>query len=60
LAELPSIEQQVADMLAVLDTAGSERAAVVANGPGGSLAIFFAATYRSGPLRSCSTGALHG
>jgi class 3 adenylate cyclase len=44
-AELPSLEQQAADMLAVLDTAGSERAALVANGHGGLLAIFFAATY---------------
>jgi class 3 adenylate cyclase len=51
LAELPSLEQQAADMLAVLDAVGSERAAVVANGPGGSLAIFFAATY---PKRTSS------
>jgi class 3 adenylate cyclase len=45
LSELPSLEQQVAEMLTVLDAAGSERAALVANGHGGSLAIFFAATY---------------
>jgi class 3 adenylate cyclase len=45
LAELPSLEQQAADMLAVLDAAGSERAAVVANGHGGTLAMFFAAIY---------------
>jgi class 3 adenylate cyclase len=32
-------------MLAVLDAAGSERAAVVANGTGGLWAIFFAASY---------------
>jgi pimeloyl-ACP methyl ester carboxylesterase len=51
LAELPSLEQQAADMLAVLDAAGSERAAVVANGNSGFLAIFFAATY---PKRSAA------
>ena len=45
LAELPSLEQQAVEMLAVLDAAGSERAAVVANGNSGILAIFFAATY---------------
>ena len=45
LAELPSLEQQAGEMLAVLDAAGSERAAVVANGISGLLAIFFAATY---------------
>ena len=45
LAELPSLEQQAGEMLAVLDAAGSERAAVVANGHPGHLAIFFAATY---------------
>ena len=32
-------------MLAVLDTAGAERAAVVANSVSGLLAIFFAASY---------------
>ena len=51
LAELPSLEQQAAEMLAVLNAAGSERAALVANGNGGPLAIFFAATY---PLRISS------
>jgi pimeloyl-ACP methyl ester carboxylesterase len=45
LAELPSLEQQAADMLAVLDAAGCERPALVANQYGGLLAIFFAATY---------------
>ena len=45
LSELPSLEQQAAEMLAVLDAAGSECAALVANNHGGSLAIFFAATY---------------
>jgi class 3 adenylate cyclase len=45
LAELPSLEQQAAEMLAVLDAAGSERPALVANQYGGLLAMFFVATY---------------
>jgi pimeloyl-ACP methyl ester carboxylesterase len=44
-AELPSLEQQAADMLAVLNAAGAERPALVANQYGGLLAMFFAATY---------------
>ena len=51
LGDLPSLEQQADDMLAVLDATGSERAAVVANGTGGTLAIFFAATH---PTRTSS------
>jgi class 3 adenylate cyclase len=45
LAELPSLEEHAADMLAVLDAVGSERPSLVANGGGGLLAAFFAATY---------------
>jgi class 3 adenylate cyclase len=44
-AEHPSLESRAKEMLAVLDAAGSERPAVVANGTGGLWAIFFAATY---------------
>jgi class 3 adenylate cyclase len=45
LSEQPSLEEQAKDMLAVLDAAGAERAAVVANSVSGLLAIFFAASY---------------
>ena len=45
LSEQLSLEGQAKDMLAVLDAAGAERAAVVANSGSGLLAIFFAATY---------------
>jgi class 3 adenylate cyclase len=45
LAELPSLEQQAGEMLAVLDAAGSQRPALVANQFGGLLGLFFAATY---------------
>jgi class 3 adenylate cyclase len=45
LGEVPSLEEQAGQLLAVLDAAGSTRAAVVANGGGGLPAIFFAASY---------------
>jgi len=45
LSEQPSLEVQAKDMLAVLDAAGAERAAMVANNVSGLLAIFFAASY---------------
>jgi class 3 adenylate cyclase len=44
-SELPSLEQQANEMLAVLDSAGSERAAILGNETGGLVAIFFAASY---------------
>jgi class 3 adenylate cyclase len=44
-AELPSVEQWMADVPAVLDAAGSERAAVIANIGGGIMAIAFAAAH---------------
>ena len=47
----PTLEDQAKGMLTVLDTVGSEKAAVLANGVGGLLAIFFAATY---PNRTAS------
>jgi class 3 adenylate cyclase len=45
LSEPLSLEEQAKEMLAVLDAAGTERAAVVANTVSGLLAIFFAASY---------------
>ncbi len=45
LTEQLSLELQAKDMVAVLDAAGVERAAVVANGASGLLAIFFAASH---------------
>ena len=44
-AEEPTVEDGTKQMLTVLDAAGSERAAVVANGIGGLFALFFAASY---------------
>jgi class 3 adenylate cyclase len=44
-SEQPTLEERAKEMLAVLDAVGSERTAVVANGVGGLLATFFAASY---------------
>ncbi len=51
LSERPTLEGQAKDLLAALDAAGAERAAVVANSGSGLLAIFFAASY---PNRTAS------
>jgi class 3 adenylate cyclase len=45
LSEQRSLEEQATGALAVLDAAGSERAALVANAGAGLLAIFLAASY---------------
>ena len=45
VAALPSLETQVEDVLAVLDAAGSERAAVLGTNEGGPLAMLLAATH---------------
>jgi class 3 adenylate cyclase len=45
LAELPSLEEWADDVLTVMDDVASERAAVVAVGQGGPMAMVFAATH---------------
>jgi class 3 adenylate cyclase len=44
-AELPSLEERMDDLRAVMDAAGSERAAVFGFSEGGNLSTLFAATY---------------
>jgi len=44
-AALPTLEDRMDDMRAVLDAAGSERAAIFGASEGGSMAVVFAATY---------------
>jgi pimeloyl-ACP methyl ester carboxylesterase len=44
-SELPSLEERVDDVIAVLDAAGSDRAAVIGHSEGGNLAVLFAATH---------------
>ena len=45
VSDPPALEEQMDDILAVLDAAGSERAAVYALLEGGALAALFAATH---------------
>ncbi len=45
VARAPTLEEQIDDVVAVMDAAGSERAAVFAMLEGGAMAILFAATH---------------
>jgi pimeloyl-ACP methyl ester carboxylesterase/class 3 adenylate cyclase len=45
ITELPTLEQRMDDMRAVMDAVGSERAVLMGVSEGSSLAILFAATY---------------
>jgi len=54
--ELPTLEERMDDVLAVLEAAGSERAAVLGHSEGGSLAVLYAATYPERVLALATTG----
>jgi pimeloyl-ACP methyl ester carboxylesterase len=54
--ELPSLEERMDDVLAVLEAAGSERAAVMGHSEGGSLAVLYAATYPDRVVALVTTG----
>ena len=59
----PTLEEQMDDVLAVMDAAGSERAAIVGTLEGGPMAAMFAATHpdrveRARPLRHLRPGHL--
>jgi pimeloyl-ACP methyl ester carboxylesterase len=43
--ELPTLEERTEDVVAVLDAAGSQRAALLSHSEGGTLAVLFAATH---------------
>lgn len=45
VAEMPTLEQRMADVRAVMDATGSERAALLGVSEGGPMSILFAATY---------------
>ena len=47
VSELPTLEDRMDDLRAVMDAAGSERAVVVGVSEGGPMAMLFAATYPS-------------
>ena len=42
---LPTLDQRMDDVRAVLEAAGSQRAAIVAASEGGNMSVLFAATY---------------
>jgi class 3 adenylate cyclase len=44
-SELPTLEQRIDDVRAVMDAAGSERAALFGSSEGGNMSVLFAATY---------------
>jgi pimeloyl-ACP methyl ester carboxylesterase/class 3 adenylate cyclase len=57
VSALPSLEQRMDDVRAVMDAAGSERAAILGISEGGPMAMVFAATYpdRVSALVLCAT-----
>ena len=57
VAGAPTLEEQMDDVVAVMDAAGSERAAVFARLEGGAMAALFAATH---PERDAGARALRG
>lgn len=55
-SELPTLEERMDDVLAVLEAAGSERAAVLGHSEGGSLAVLYAASYPERVVALATTG----
>ena len=45
IADLPTLEERMDDLRAVMDAAGSERAALLGHSEGGVMSVLFAATY---------------
>ncbi|MGB7805698.1 MAG: adenylate/guanylate cyclase domain-containing protein [Actinomycetota bacterium] len=45
IADLPTLEERMDDLRAVMDAAGSERAAIFGHSEGGVMSVLFAATY---------------
>src|SRR5829696_8020096 len=45
ISELPTLEQRMDDIRAVMDAVGSERAALYGSSEGGPMSLLFAATY---------------
>jgi class 3 adenylate cyclase len=55
-SELPTLEQRMDDVRAVLDAVGSERAAVFGASEGGNMSMLFAATYPDRTIALCTFG----
>ena len=56
--QLPILEERIGDVRAVMDAAGSERAALFGVSEGGAMSALFAASIPSGHSRSSSTARL--
>ena len=56
IEQLPTLEERLEDVIAVLDAAGSERAALLGHSEGGNLALLFAATYPSRTIALVTAG----
>ena len=54
--QLPSLEERMDDVIAVLDAVGSERAAVMGHSEGGNLAVLYAATHPGRVTALVTTG----
>ena len=54
--ELPTLEERMDDVRAVMDAAGSERATLFGFSEGGGMSILFAATYPQRTAALCCTG----
>jgi pimeloyl-ACP methyl ester carboxylesterase len=53
---LPTLEERMEDVIAVLDAAGSRRAALLGHSEGGNLAVLFAATHPDRTVALVTTG----
>jgi class 3 adenylate cyclase/pimeloyl-ACP methyl ester carboxylesterase len=56
LASLPTLEQRMDDVRAVMDAVGSERAVVFGASEGGNMSMLFAATYPQRTVALCTFG----
>src|SRR6266516_2287312 len=54
--ELPTLEQRMGDVRAVMDAVGSERAAIFGASEGGNVSMLFAATYPERTIALCTFG----
>jgi class 3 adenylate cyclase len=54
--QMPTLEQRLEDVIAVLDAAGSERAALFSHSEGGNLAVLFAASRPSRTIALVTAG----
>ncbi|MCI0635726.1 MAG: adenylate/guanylate cyclase domain-containing protein [Actinobacteria bacterium] len=63
MEELPTLEQRMDDVRAVMDAVGSERAALIGHSEGGNMSVLFAATYpertRALVLAGCYAKRIH-